>query len=129
MPQAWRGSPMISKRCMKRRFGRGSAYRHAGIEITTVRLKATGKARAPGIRSGALGSAHPLPAHSGRRRIYSDTADGMVEAPIYDYGRLRPGMIVPGATVIHTPITTIVVQSGQAAQMDSHRNLILEGRS
>ena len=53
----------------------------------------------------------------------------MIEAPIYDYGRLRPGMIVSGPTVIHTPITTIVVQSGQAARMDSRRNLIVESQS
>jgi hypothetical protein len=38
-------------------------------------------------------------------------------------------MIVCGPTVIHTPITTIVVQSGQTAQMDLHYNLIVECRS
>jgi N-methylhydantoinase A len=50
----------------------------------------------------------------------------MVDAQIYDCERLAPGMILSGPTVIHTPITTIVVQSGQAARMDGHRNLIVE---
>ena len=113
----------------ERRYGRGSAYRHAGIEITTVRLKATGRLARPVSDPEPLGSADPSPALSGHRRIYSDAADNMIEAPIYDYGRLRPGMIVSGPTVIHTPITTIVVQSGQAARMDSRRNLIVESRS
>jgi hypothetical protein len=36
-------------------------------------------------------------------------------------------MIVVGPTVIHTPITTVVVQSGQSAQMDPHRNLVVAG--
>ena len=36
-------------------------------------------------------------------------------------------MIVAGPTVIHTPITTIVVQSGQIARMDGYRNLVVEG--
>lgn len=113
----------------ERRYGRGSAYRHAGIEITFVRLKATGTLARPASNAESLSSADPSPACTGRRRIYSDAADGMVEASIYDHERLRPGMILPGPTVIHTPITTIVVQSGQAARMDSHRNLFLESRS
>jgi N-methylhydantoinase A len=113
----------------ERRYGKGSAYRHAGIEITTVRLRATGELVRPASKPEPLGLQDPSPALSGRRRIYADTVDGMIEAPIYDYGRLRPGMIVTGPTVIHTPITTIVVQGGQTAQMDGHRNLVVEGRS
>jgi N-methylhydantoinase A len=113
----------------ERRYGRGSAYRHAGIEIATVRLKATGRLERPPSDPEPSGSADPSPALTGRRRIYSHRADGMVETPIYEYGRLRPGMLVCGPTVIHTPITTIVVQSGQTAQMDPHRNLIVECRS
>jgi N-methylhydantoinase A/oxoprolinase/acetone carboxylase beta subunit len=52
----------------------------------------------------------------------------MVEAPIYDYGRLRPGMAVAGPTVIQTPITTVVVQARQLARLDGLRNLIVESR-
>jgi N-methylhydantoinase A len=113
----------------ERRYGRGSAYRHAGIEITTVRLKATGRLGRPLSDPRPFGPADPSPALSGRRRIYCSTADAMVEAPIYDYERLRPGMIVPGPTVVHTPITTIVVPGGEAARMDGHRNLVAESRS
>ena len=51
----------------------------------------------------------------------------MVEAAIYDYARLRPGMIVAGPTVIRTPITTVVAQSGQQVRTDPHRNLVVEG--
>src|SRR5262249_25616068 len=113
----------------ERRYGRGSAYRHAGIEITTARLKASGRLGRPPARPPPPGPTHPSPALSGRRRIYCNAADDMVEAPIFDFDRLRPGMIAPGPTVIHTPITTIVVHGGEAARMDPHRNLIVEGRS
>jgi N-methylhydantoinase A len=113
----------------ERRYGKGSAYRHAGIEITAIRLRATGRLARPPVDPEPLGAANPSPALIGRRRIYSDAADAMVEAPIYDYHRMQPGMIVPGPTVVHTPITTIVVQGGQTARMDSHRNLILDSRS
>ena len=111
----------------ERRYGKGSAYRHAGIEITTVRLRAIGRLVRPASDPEPLGSKDPSFALSGHRRIYADTADAMIEAPIYDYGRLRPGMIVTGPTVIHTPITTIVVQGEQSARMDGYRNLVVEG--
>jgi N-methylhydantoinase A len=34
--------------------------------------------------------------------------------------------VVRGPTVVHSPVTTIVVQSGQVARLDGFRNLILE---
>ena len=45
---------------------------------------------------------------------------------VYDFERLAPGNVVRGPTVIHSPITTIVVPSRQIARMDGLRNLILE---
>ena len=111
----------------ERRYGKGSAYRHAGIEITAIRLKALGRLARPTIDPEPLGASDPAPAFIAKRRIYADAPDAMVEAPVYDFARLQPGMIVSGPTVIHTPITTIVVQSGQAARMDPHRNLVMEG--
>jgi N-methylhydantoinase A len=110
----------------ERRYGKGSAYRHAGIEITAIRLKALGRLTRPVTEPEPLGASDPAPALVGKRRIYADAADDMVEAPIYDFARLQPGMIIAGPTVIHTPTTTIVVQSGQTARMDPHRNLVAE---
>jgi N-methylhydantoinase A len=112
----------------ERRYGQGSAYRHAGIEITMLRLKAIGRLMRPVAAPQPLGASDASSALSGRRRIYCDTADAMVEAPIYDYGRLRPGMAVAGPTVIQTPITTVVVQARQLARLDGLRNLIVESR-
>src|SRR5262249_37649556 len=54
----------------ERRYGQGSAYRHAGIEITTARLKASGRLGRPLADPQPLGAADPSPALSGRRRIY-----------------------------------------------------------
>ena len=45
---------------------------------------------------------------------------------VYDFDRLEPGNVVRGPTVIHSPITTVVVHSGQIGRMDGLRNLILE---
>ena len=45
---------------------------------------------------------------------------------VYDFARLQPGNRLQGPAVVHSQITTIVVQPGQSAHMDPWRNLILE---
>ena len=62
----------------------------------------------------------------GRRDIFVETAGGLAPADIYDFERLVPGNVVNGPAVIHTPITTIVVQSGQTGRVDAYRNTIIE---
>ena len=76
----------------ERRYGKGSAYRHAGIEITAIRLKALGRLARPTIDPEPLGASDPAPAFIAKRRIYADAPDAMVEAPVYDFARLQPGM-------------------------------------
>jgi N-methylhydantoinase A len=113
----------------ERRYGRGSAFRAAGIELVTFRLRACGLIDAPVLVAEKLGGINPSIAEMGRRRIYDDTAGAMALAPIYDFNRLAPGHIVSGPAVIHTPITTIVLQSQQFGRMDSFRNIIVEART
>ena len=43
----------------------------------------------------------------------------------YDYGLLRPGNVVEGPAIIWTPITTVVIDSGQAARTDGYKNLVI----
>ena len=50
----------------------------------------------------------------------------MVEADIFDFNKFRPGNRIVGPAVIHTPITTIVVQDAQHAHMDELRNIIID---
>ena len=45
---------------------------------------------------------------------------------VYDFERMNPGNVVRGPTVIHSPLTTVVVHNGQVARMDGLRNLVLE---
>ena len=40
--------------------------------------------------------------------------------------KLAPGNVVTGPAVIHTPITTIVVQDKQTGRMDAWRNIVIE---
>ncbi len=109
----------------ERKFGKGSAYRAAGIEMTMFRLTARGRMERPEPESAALGDADPGRAHIGRREIYVEADGGLAPADIYDFGRLVPGNAVPGPAVVHTPITTIVLQRGQTGRVDEYRNIVI----
>ena len=107
------------------RYGKGSAYRDAGIEMTGFRLSAAGRIERPEFAAQPLADASPDAARTGRRRIFVNGHDSLSEADIYDFEKLRPGNIINGPAVIHTPITTIVVQDNQQGLMDGHKNIII----
>lgn len=109
----------------ERKFGKGSAYREAGIEMTAFRLTARGLMPRPSLPSEAEGPADPAAALIGQRQILDLTAGGMAPGRIYDFTRLKPGNEVTGPAVIHTPITTIALHSGHRARMDCWRNIVV----
>ena len=110
----------------ERKFGAGSAYREAGIEMTQFRLSARGLLERPQIAPLPAAGSDALAARIGRRPIFVEAEGGMREADIYDFERLAPNNVVAGPAVIHTPITTIVLQAGQRGTVDSFRNVSIE---
>ncbi|MGD9914534.1 MAG: hydantoinase/oxoprolinase family protein [Rhizobiaceae bacterium] len=110
----------------ERKFGKGSAYREAGIEMTMFRLTASGLMQRPELPREEEGSADASAAKIGRRPIFVEALGKLAEGNIYDFTRLSPGNRLDGPAVIHTPITTIAVQQGQTARMDGYRNIVLE---
>lgn len=110
----------------ERKFGKGSAYREAGIEMTMFRLTASGLMQRPQMLKEEEGGADASSAKIGRRRIFVEAQSALAEADIYDFTKLSPGNRLDGPAVIHTPITTIAVQQGQVARMDGYRNIVLE---
>jgi N-methylhydantoinase A len=110
----------------ERRYGRGSSYRAAGIELVTFRLKARGLMGKPRVEPAALGSTDASDAERGMRSLFDAEAGEMKSLTVYDLERMAPGNVVRGPTVVHSSITTIVVHRGQIAHMDGLRNLILE---
>lgn len=108
------------------RYGRGSAYRDAGIEMTQFRLTASGLITRPRLEQAAKAAADASAALVGERQIYVDRSADLARADIYDFEKLLPGHRLAGPAVIHTPITTIVVQDRQEAHMDGYRNILIE---
>jgi N-methylhydantoinase A len=109
----------------ERKYGKGSAYREAGIEMTQFRLTARGLMERPRLEPAPLGGADPRHAWMADRPIFVNAANAMRAAGIYDFAKLTPGNVVTGPAVIHTPITTIVLQSGQVGSVDQYRNVII----
>ncbi len=110
----------------ERKFGKGSAYREAGIEMTQFRLTARGLMERPQIAPLPAGGSDASAARMGRRPIFVEARGRMEEADIYDFERLAPDNVVTGPAVIHTPITTIVLQAGQRGTVDTYRNVVID---
>jgi N-methylhydantoinase A len=110
----------------ERKYGKGSAFREAGIEMTMFRLTARGLIERPRLEPLPLSRGDSAHARIGRRPIFVDAKSGMAEADIYDFSKLAPGNVVSGPAVIHTPITTIVLQDKQRGTMDGYRNVLVD---
>ena len=110
----------------ERKFGKGSAYREAGIEMTQFRLTARGLMERPQIAPLPAGGSDASAARMGRRPIFVEALGRMEESEIYDFERLAPDNVVVGPAVIHTPITTIVLQAGQRGTVDTYRNVVID---
>ena len=109
----------------ERKYGKGSAYRGAGIEMTMFRLSARGRMTRPEIPAQPLAGEDASAAHRGRRDVFVEAEGGLAPADIYDFAALVPGNTIAGPAVVHTPITTIVVQAAQTARMDPWRNIVI----
>ena len=110
-------------RLYEERFGKGSGYREAGIEMVNFRLRGTGKLRKPELKGQELGLPDPKAAFVERRQAYFSTVHAMREADCYDFERLAPGNQVSGPAIVWTPITTMVINPGHAAWCDQYKNL------
>jgi N-methylhydantoinase A len=110
----------------ERKYGKGSAFREAGIEMTMFRLTARGLIARRALEPLPLAGQESAHAKIGRRPIFVDARKGMAEANIYDFDKLVPGNVVRGPAVIHTPITTIVLQANQRGSMDGYRNVLVD---
>jgi N-methylhydantoinase A len=110
----------------ERKYGKGSAFREAGMEMTMFRLTAHGLIDRPQLEPLPHTGSDSSHAKIGRRSIFVDARNGMAEADIYDFSKLSPGNIVTGPAVIHTPITTIVLQNRQCGTMDGYRNVVID---
>ncbi len=104
-------------------YGRGSAYRDAGVEIGLFKINAIGKMAKPKVPSYADVSQKPL---SGHRDIYWRELGGKEKTPIYSGQKLPVDYAVKGPAVIEYPETTVVLHPGSSGSTDGAGNFIIE---
>ena len=115
----------LFERLYEEKYGPQSAYREAGIELVSFRVRGVGVVSKQEFHVDELGEEDPSAALVERVEAWVDKAGEVQEVPGYDFERLRPGNAVPGPAIVWTPITTLVVPPGQTARLDEYRNVVL----
>jgi N-methylhydantoinase A len=113
------------ERLYEEKYGPQSAYREAGIELVSFRVRGIGVVSKHEFQVEQLAGTDPSEALVERVEAWVDKAGELQKVPGYDFERLRPGNGIPGPAIVWTPITTLVVPPAQTARLDEHRNLVL----
>jgi N-methylhydantoinase A len=104
-------------------YGKGSAYREAGIEIGLFKVNAIGSMVKPEVPRQPRLATRPTP---GVRRVYWRSAGEWVDTAIYAGQDLGPGTGIKGPAVVEFPETTIVVQPYAQGLVDEAGNFLLQ---
>ena len=114
------------ERLYEERYGKDSAFREAGIELVSFRLRATGRLERPRPEPAGLLDTDPSAGLVTEVEAWVDADGGLATVPGYSFTRLVPGNQIDGPAIIWTPITTLVVGRGQTATLDGFRNIVVE---
>jgi N-methylhydantoinase A len=107
------------------KYGRGSAYRQAGVEAMTFVVE--GVAGLPLPQAKPLPEAGPDPtgAETGERPVHLP-GDRAVTARVYSAELLRPGNELSGPALVEAEDTTVLVQPSDRLWVDGFLNLRIE---
>jgi len=106
-------------------FGQGAGYPEAGREMLSLRVTAIGRLARPTVQKSGLAPGDAREARKGRRQAYFEEYGDFAPTDIYDFERLSPGAAIAGPAIIETPVTTIVVNPNDRAEMDAFRNIVI----
>lgn len=106
----------------EKRFGKGSGFPDAGIQVITYRVRAVGQLPIrPELPLPEPGSGDPRP--RGVRRIFLDVTRGWEDTDIYHYLDLGVGDEFDGPAVVEAATTTVAVPAGCHVRVDRLGNL------
>jgi N-methylhydantoinase A len=115
----------LFERLYEEKYGPQSAYREAGIELVSFRVRGAGSVGRHDFPAEELGDADASAALVARVEAWVDRAGAMQQVPGYDFERLRPGNVVEGPAIVWSSITTLVVPAGRRARVDEYRSLVV----
>ncbi|MFQ5426497.1 MAG: hydantoinase/oxoprolinase family protein, partial [Gaiellales bacterium] len=113
------------ERLYRQRYGEESAFREAGIELVSFRLRGTGRVGKPTARPGLVAASDASRARIGTVEAWVDARSRAEQVPGYDFDRLEPGGSLTGPAIVWTPITTLLVAPGQGLRVDEFRNIVI----
>jgi N-methylhydantoinase A len=107
------------------RFGHGSGYLEAGIELVNFRVQGVGLLRKPLLTGREVGDEDPSAALVESREVYFAPQRQFLVANCYAFEKLGPGNVIEGPAILWSPDTTVVVNPGQRLSCDPYKNLEL----
>jgi N-methylhydantoinase A len=107
-------------------YGRGALAHAAGVDLVNCRVIASGAVPRPLETPASLGSSDSGRARRGARSAWMPGTSGRAQVAVYDGERLGPGMALSGPAVIDRRDTTIVVQAGDRASVDTAGSVVIE---
>ena len=106
-------------------YEREYTYRlDAPVEMVGIHVTATATVGRVEIRRQELGSENADGARKASRKV-DFAPDEVLEAAIYDGGKLRPGMRFAGPAIVEDAASTVVVQRGNEARVDGFGNVVI----
>jgi N-methylhydantoinase A len=104
-------------------YGRGSAYREAGVEIGLFKVHAVGEMVKPRLPERVRQGGDP---RRGERGVYWREAGGVVDTPVYEGEALAPGEEVRGPAIVEYAQTTLVLPEFARGATDEAGSFVIE---
>ena len=106
-------------------YEREYTYRlDAPVEMVGIHVTATATVGRVEIRRQELGPENAQGARKASRKV-DFAQEGVLDAAIYDGGKLRPGMRFSGPAIVEDAASTVVVHGGNEAQVDGFGNVVI----
>ncbi|MBI4445833.1 MAG: hydantoinase/oxoprolinase family protein [Acidobacteria bacterium] len=106
-------------------YGKGAAFKEAGVEIITFRIMASARTPKPVLKRSQPTSSDSWQALKSRRMAFFRPSGGFTETPIYDSEKLRAGHELTGPAIVESATTTIVIPPGRKGRVDEYLNFII----
>lgn len=113
------------ERLYEQRFGPGSGYQEAGVELVNFRVRGTGVLAKPELQPEPRGDGTATRAFVEEREAYIGSARAVLTVQCFDFERMAPADAIDGPALIWTPTTTVVINEGQTATCDEYKSLQL----
>ncbi len=107
-------------------YGKGSAYKEAGMELISIKVDAVCQAAKPVLETKSRADSEPRKAAFKKtREVYFPESGEFISTNIFDYDKLLPGNMVEGPAVIETKNTTVVLPPASNGEIDVLSNILI----